>query len=126
MAIENIKILEKPIANDITETIGNTPLVKVNKLAEGIDATVLVKIEAFNPVSSVKDRVAVSLIEEAEKEGKINKDTVLIEPTSGNTGIGLAFVKAIMNNYKNEYGAINKKDGIEFYFELDMSEEEKC
>ncbi len=94
MAIENIKILEKPIANDITETIGNTPLVKVNKLAEGIDATVLVKIEAFNPVSSVKDRVAVSLIEEAEKAGKINKDTTIIEPTSGNTGIALAFAAA--------------------------------
>lgn len=94
MAIENIEILKKPIANDITETIGNTPLVKINKLAEGIDANVLVKIESFNPVSSVKDRVAVSLIEEAEKEGKINKDTTIIEPTSGNTGIALAFAAA--------------------------------
>ena len=94
MTIENIKILKKPIANDITETIGNTPLVKINKLTEGIDATVLVKVESFNPVSSVKDRVAVSLIEEAEKQGKINKDTTIIEPTSGNTGIALAFAAA--------------------------------
>ena len=94
MTIENIKILKKPIANDITETIGNTPLVKINNLAQDIDATVLVKVESFNPVSSVKDRVAVSLIEEAEKEGKINKDTTIIEPTSGNTGIALAFAAA--------------------------------
>ncbi|MDO5825900.1 MAG: cysteine synthase A [Methanosphaera sp.] len=92
--MENIRILKKPIANDITETIGNTPLVRLNKLAKDIDADVLVKIEAFNPVSSVKDRVAVNLIESAEKAGKINKDTVLIEPTSGNTGIGLAFAAA--------------------------------
>ena len=69
-------------------------MVRLNKLAKDIDADVLVKIEAFNPVSSVKDRVAVNLIESAEKSGKINKDTVLIEPTSGNTGIGLAFAAA--------------------------------
>lgn len=94
MAIENIEILKKPIANDITETIGNTPLVKINRLTEGIDATVLAKIESFNPVSSVKDRVAVSLIEDAEKQGKINKDTTIIEPTSGNTGVALAFAAA--------------------------------
>lgn len=94
MAIENIKILKKPIANDITETIGNTPLVRLNKLTEGIDAEVLVKVESFNPVSSVKDRVAVALIEDAEKKGKINKDTTIIEPTSGNTGVALAFAAA--------------------------------
>lgn len=94
MAIENIKIQKKAIANDITETIGNTPLVRLNRLTENIDADVLVKVESFNPVSSIKDRVAVNLIEEAEKSGKINKDTVLIEPTSGNTGIGLAFAAA--------------------------------
>lgn len=94
MAIENIEILKKPIANDITETIGNTPLVRLNKLTEGIDADVLVKVESFNPVSSVKDRVAVSLIEDAEKAGKINRDTTIIEPTSGNTGVALAFAAA--------------------------------
>lgn len=94
MAIENIEILKKPIANDITETIGNTPLVKINRLAEGIDANVLVKVESFNPVSSVKDRIAVSLIEDAEKQGKIDKDTTIIEPTSGNTGVALAFAAA--------------------------------
>ncbi len=94
MAIENIKILKKPIANDITETIGNTPLVRLNKLTEGIDAEVLVKVESFKRVSSVKDRVAVALIEDAEKKGKINKDTTIIEPTSGNTGVALAFAAA--------------------------------
>lgn len=94
MAIENIEILKKPIANDITETIGNTPLVRLNKLAEGLDAEILVKVESFNPASSVKDRMAVSLIEDAEKSGKINKDTTIIEPTSGNTGVALAMVAA--------------------------------
>jgi cysteine synthase len=82
------------IFSDITKTVGNTPLVKLNKLAEGLHATVLVKLEFFNPVSSVKDRIGVAMIEAAEKEGKINKDTVIIEPTSGNTGIALAFVAA--------------------------------
>lgn len=82
------------IFSDITKTVGHTPLVKLNKLAEGLDATVLVKLEFFNPVSSVKDRVGVAMIDAAEAEGKINKDTVIIEPTSGNTGIALAFVAA--------------------------------
>ena len=94
MSIENIKILKKPIANDITETIGNTPLVKINTMAEGLDATVLAKVESFNPISSIKDRVAVSMIEEAEKKGIIDKNTTIIEPTSGNTGIALAFAAA--------------------------------
>lgn len=93
MAIENIEILKKPIANDITETIGNTPLVRLNKLNNS-EAEVLAKVESFNPANSVKDRVAVEMIEAAEKEGKIDKDTVLIEPTSGNTGVGLAFAAA--------------------------------
>ena len=90
----NIPNLKRGIANDITETIGNTPLVRLNKLTEGLEAEVLVKIESFNPAGSAKDRVGVSLIENAEQEGLIDKDTVIIEPTSGNTGIGLGFATA--------------------------------
>ena len=90
----NIPNLKRPIANDITETIGNTPLVRLNNLTEGLESEVLVKVESFNPAGSAKDRVGVSLIESAEKEGLIDKDTVIIEPTSGNTGIGLGFVAA--------------------------------
>jgi cysteine synthase A len=82
------------VFEDITRTVGNTPLVKINRLAQGSKATILVKLESFNPASSVKDRIGVALIEDAEKKGLINKDTVIIEPTSGNTGIALAFVAA--------------------------------
>jgi cysteine synthase A len=79
---------------DITKTVGNTPLVKLNHIAKGLEATVLVKIESFNPLSSVKDRIGVALIEDAERRGVLKKSTTIIEPTSGNTGIALAFVAA--------------------------------
>lgn len=85
---------EMKIANNITELIGNTPLVKLNRLTEGLKAQIAVKLEFFNPGSSVKDRIAESMIEAAEQAGKINKDTVIVEATSGNTGIGLAMVCA--------------------------------
>jgi len=81
------------ILDDITATIGATPLVRIKKLGSS-DANILAKLESFNPCGSVKDRIAVSMIDVAEKEGRLNNETVVIEPTSGNTGIGLAFVCA--------------------------------
>lgn len=82
------------IFDDITKTVGNTPLVKINKLNNSKNATILAKLESFNPLSSVKDRIGVALIEAAEKDGLIKQGTTIIEPTSGNTGIALAFVSA--------------------------------
>ncbi len=84
------------IYSDITQTIGNTPLVRLNRTAaqHGAKAEILLKLEFFNPLSSVKDRIGAAMVEDALAAGKINQDTVLIEPTSGNTGIALAFVAA--------------------------------
>ena len=82
------------IYNNIVETVGHTPLVRLNKVTAGLPATVLLKCEFFNPLGSVKDRIGMAMIEAAEKSGVLKKDTVIIEPTSGNTGIALAFVAA--------------------------------
>jgi cysteine synthase A len=82
------------IYKNIVETVGHTPLVKLNKVTAGLHATILLKCEFFNPLSSVKDRIGMAMIEDAEKRGVLKKETVIIEPTSGNTGIALAFVAA--------------------------------
>src|ERR1051326_1589114 len=82
------------IYNNIVETVGNTPLVRLNKVTAGVPATILLKCEFFNPLGSVKDRIGMSMIMDAEKRGGLKQGTVIIEPTSGNTGIALAFVAA--------------------------------
>jgi len=82
------------IFDNITATIGNTPLVRLNRLTKGLQASVIVKVESFNPMSSVKDRIGVAMIDEAEKRGLIGRDTTIVEATSGNTGVALAFVSA--------------------------------
>jgi len=83
------------IAEDITKLVGKTPLVELSRLGHGLGATIVGKLEAFNPCSSVKDRIGLGMIEAAEREGRIGKDTIILEPTSGNTGIALAFVCAV-------------------------------
>src|SRR5512146_467953 len=82
------------IYEDLTKTVGNTPLGRLNKVTAGLGATVVAKVESFNPLSSVKDRIGVAMIEAAERAGHIKEDTIILEPTSGNTGIALAFVAA--------------------------------
>ena len=83
-----------PIHTDILSTIGRTPLIKLNRIAAGIDATIALKAEFFNPLGSVKDRIGLAMIEAAEKQGILGPGTLIVEPTSGNTGIALAFVAA--------------------------------
>jgi cysteine synthase A len=92
--IERRNQLMSRVYADITRTIGNTPLVRLNRVTKGLPATVLAKVESFNPLSSVKDRIGVNMIEAAEQAGLIQEDTVIVEPTSGNTGVGLAFTCA--------------------------------
>src|SRR5689334_1626988 len=82
------------IYNNIVETVGRTPLVRLNRVTAGLEATILLKCEFFNPLGSVKDRIGMAMIEAAERDGKLKPDTVIVEPTSGNTGIALAFVAA--------------------------------
>ena len=106
-------------ANSVLDLIGNTPLVKLNKVTEGIAATVLAKVEYFNPGGSIKDRIAVKMIEEAEKDGRLKPGGTVIEPTSGNTGVGLALV-AQQKGYKSIFVTpdkvgLEKRDVLKAY-----------
>src|SRR5881296_1449581 len=83
-----------PVYESVTQLVGRTPLVRLPRVAAGLPAAVLLKLESFNPCSSVKDRIGLAMIEAAERSGRVGRDTVLLEPTSGNTGIALAFVAA--------------------------------
>ncbi len=83
-----------PVFSEISKTIGSTPMVRLNRMSQGLQAEIIAKLEFFNPLSSVKDRIAASMIAAAEKEGKIDTETLIVEPTSGNTGIALAFICA--------------------------------
>ena len=94
-------------AQSIVELIGSTPMVKLNSVTEGITATVLVKLEYLNPGGSIKDRIALKMIEEAEAEGKLTPGGVVVEPTSGNTGVGLAMV-AQQKGYRSVFVAVSK------------------
>ena len=107
------------IANNILETIGGTPLVRINKINEARDAVILAKIEGVNPAGSIKDRIALKMIEKAEKEGKLAKSKIIIEPTSGNTGIGLAMI-GVIKGYNvtivmSEAVSIERRKMIEAY-----------
>ncbi|WP_296887332.1 cysteine synthase A [uncultured Methanobrevibacter sp.] len=90
----NVPELKRGVLDSVVDAIGNTPIVKLNNITKDLDAEVDVKMESFNPTGSVKDRVAVAMIEDAEEKGLLNKDSVIVEPTSGNTGIGLGFAAA--------------------------------
>ncbi|MEM1057907.1 MAG: cysteine synthase A [Verrucomicrobiota bacterium] len=94
MTANPFPVLHKKTYGDVTETVGNTPLIKLNRISEGLDATIAVKCEFFNPLGSVKDRIGRAMIEAGERDGSITPETTIIEPTSGNTGIALAFVCA--------------------------------
>ena len=90
----NVPELKRGVLDSVIDAIGNTPIVRLNNITEDLDAEVDVKMESFNPTGSVKDRVAVAMIEDAEEKGLLKEGSVIIEPTSGNTGIGLGFTTA--------------------------------